>query len=116
MRRCKPMKRSRIRPVNTKRRRHRFAVAFHSEAFVAWTKAQPCAACGQRGPSDCAHAKTRGAGGDWTDVLSLCPACHRFQHNVGVESFERAMGVNLTRLAREHHERWLANLAWRAAA
>lgn len=53
-------------------------------------KEKPCVSCG-RGPTDPAHIKSRGSGGDdsWENVIPLCRSCHRLQHAVGICRFVR---------------------------
>lgn len=83
-----PMKRGgRIKPTNPKRRKSAFARAYHSPAFVRFTKASPCAACGG-GPCDAAHTENGGAGrkADWDTIIPLCSGingCHARQHRHG---------------------------------
>jgi hypothetical protein len=81
------IKRSPVRKVNRARKVGEWARAYHSKAFVRFTKAAPCAACG-RGPCDSAHTITGGMGrkGDWTTIIPLCSGingCHAAQHRGG---------------------------------
>lgn len=48
----------------------------------------PCLACG-RSPSDQAHVKSRGAGGEISEqnCIPLCRGCHTLQHKVGWPRF-----------------------------
>ena len=83
-----PIKRGgRPNPVNKKRKKSEWARAYHSEAFVRFTKSAPCAADG-RGPCDAAHTESGGAGrkGDWDTIIPLCSGingCHAKQHREG---------------------------------
>jgi hypothetical protein len=56
-----PKRTGKPKPVNRKRKKSEWARAYHSEAFVRFTKAAPCAADG-RGPCDSAHTESGGAG------------------------------------------------------
>ena len=83
---------TRIKPRNAKRKKSEWARAYHSEAFVRFTKAAPCAADG-RGPCDAAHTENGGAGrkGDWTTIIPLCSGingCHAKQHREGWGAIE----------------------------
>lgn len=71
-----------IRKRNAKRAAARFDDSFGSVARVRWVQMQPCLACGGW-PSECAHVKSRGAGGKAEDTIPLCHACHAKQHNEG---------------------------------
>lgn len=77
----------RVKPRNAKRKKSEWARAYHSEAFVRFTKSAPCAADG-RTPCDAAHTENGGAGrkGDWTTIIPLCSGingCHAKQHREG---------------------------------
>jgi hypothetical protein len=107
MKRTEPMRRRKgVKRVNRQRKARSFARNFGSVAFVEWTKAQPCACCGeaprqwwQRDAwgNDCAHVRSRGAGGDHTHVIAACPACHDANRPTGQYA-----------MAREHQRRWTA--------
>lgn len=58
-------------------------------AMLAEIRSQACVACGANPPSDPAHIKSRGAGGDDTadNLLPLCRPCHRIQHQYGWYEF-----------------------------
>ena len=87
------------------RKRARFARQFHSEAFVEFTKAQPCVVCGVRVAIECAHNPSRGAGGTWEDVTPLCAFHHGEQHR-GVETFQRRHGIRFSETNAAHAEAW----------
>lgn len=75
------------RKKNPERRESEFRRCYHSKAFVRFTKARPCYACG-RTPCDVAHGSTGGMGrkSDWTDAFPLCSGisgCHAAQHRHG---------------------------------
>jgi hypothetical protein len=102
IRRRKPLAR-----VNRERRRRQYTRAFGPEGFVEWTRKQPCVVCGAV-PSECAHVRSRGAGGTWEDVVSLCRSHHREQHNLGVETFQLRHALPyLDVLARLHNRKWV---------
>lgn len=64
------------------------------ELFKAIRK-MPCIGCG-RGPSDCAHIKSKGSGGDnmHENVVPLCRRCHVRQHTIGwVQFFKSSASV-----------------------
>lgn len=72
------MKKSRIRPVNPKRKRrlHRRNFGPHADKI----REMRCAICGMPGPSDPAHTvgrKMGGCGGSAKDLVPLCRNCHR---------------------------------------
>lgn len=59
----------------------------HDPKVLADVRGQPCVVCGK--PSDPAHIKSRGAGGDDThdNVLPLCRSHHIKQHALGWNRF-----------------------------
>lgn len=95
MRRKKPIRRS-----NPQRRAKRFKQAFGSPERVAAIQAMPCAVCGSR-PSQCAHVRSRAAGGTYRDIVPLCHAHHAEQHQIGIASFEERHGLDLAQLAEQ---------------
>ena len=101
------MRRSSLKKRNAKRQAAAFAEDFGSLERVAWLQAQPCAICG-RTPSECAHVRSRGAGGRAADILPLCSAHHHEQHVIGRRSFEALHGVSLRALADATEQRWQA--------
>jgi hypothetical protein len=88
MLRRSPIKRGKPpKAVNKKRKKSEWARAYHSEAFVRFTKSAPCAADG-RTPCDAAHTESGGAGrkADWDTIIPLCSGingCHAKQHREG---------------------------------
>jgi hypothetical protein len=53
------------------------------------------------GPIECAHVKSRGAGGDDRgNTIPLCRRHHREQHDKGMASFQRLYGFDLAALAK----------------
>lgn len=111
----KPLRRS--GKIRVRRRSKRFARR-REPACAQWIRRLPCVICRRLssdphliftaaygsymgGPSDAAHVKTRGSGGD--DIGNLIPLCrrhHQEQHRIGVRSFEDRHLVDLTYEAR----------------
>jgi len=61
--------------------------------------------CG--GPVECAHVKSRGAGGD--DVGNTIPLCrrhHREQHDRGIQSFQDLYGLDMAGFAQRLTSRY----------
>ncbi len=53
-------------------------------------------------PIEFAHAvKTRGAGGHDSGGVSLCTSHHHEQHAIGIETFQRRHGIDLSAIAAE---------------
>lgn len=101
-----------IKAWNEERQRRLFEKQFHSEDFVAWVHRHACSIPGcDRGPIECAHAVTCGSGGTWADVLPLCKAHHREQHDIGIQTFSAKYGIDMPALALETADRWLKHSA-----
>jgi hypothetical protein len=50
--------------------------------------------------SECAHVKSRGAGGkDAGNMVPMCMRHHRQQHAVGIKTFQAAYGIDLRAIA-----------------
>ena len=50
--------------------------------------------------SECAHIKSRGAGGkDERNIVPLCRSHHREQHTIGIQSFAAKYGLDLPLIA-----------------
>lgn len=83
MKRSAPLQRkTRLKPVNSKRRAKRQAEAFGPQADLCRTLC--CAFCGAEPPSDPMHVMSRGAGGkDRGNVVPGCSHCHGNQHQLG---------------------------------
>ena len=110
----KPMKRSRLKPRNTKRRKSEFARIYGSRQRVEWVKAQPCIACGRRGYCDSAHIETGGMGkkAHYTKTVPLCghlwsivDNCHKEAHR-GQETFATKYGIDLEEEAAKCERAW----------
>jgi hypothetical protein len=59
----------------------------------------PCAGCGKKAPSECAHVRTGTDGGMGLKPSSryttpLCTACHRRQHTLGETTFWADLGID----------------------
>jgi hypothetical protein len=71
------------------------------ESFLPWF----CRHLGSidcKGAVECAHVKTRGAGGkDRGNCVPLCTAHHRQQHDVGIKTFAEWYDLDLADMARE---------------
>lgn len=107
-------RKTRIKPANRKRKAETFRRAFLSVERVLWVKDQPCAvwlavsgrvtvppggSCA--GAIECAHVVSRGAGGKWTSVISLCRRHHQHQHSLGVRTFAKQYSLDLAAIAAE---------------
>ncbi len=106
-------------------------VRYVSEPKRAWIRTLPCllahespCRCGgfinpaiRTFVSEAAHVRSRGSGGDDTQMVPLCADHHRrrgdSQHLAGITAFERAHadaldGRTLKQVARTLHREWLA--------
>lgn len=77
-----------------------------SPAHRAWVRGFACSACGRTDAIECAHVRVGTDGGmgikpsdRW--CISLCKDCHNQQHMQGEETFQKAHGINMKRLAEE---------------
>lgn len=57
---------------------------------------------------DPAHVRTKRLGGDLYNAISLAHHLHEEQHRIGIKSFAAKYGVDLTELARQQTEEFLA--------
>lgn len=111
--RSKPMKRTRLKPVNRKRRAKLFAEDFGGKAYLEFIHGLECAACGSPCEyTEAAHLTSRGAGGKVDVVVPLCgsrfnmPGCH---HKYDAHDPElRALEPRLRSLAKQLRAEWLA--------
>lgn len=97
-----------INPVgDRKKRRKRWEDAFGSEAYVQWVKGLPCIVedC-ERRDIECAHVKSRGAGGGPEHIVPLCALHHREQHDRGVETVQDEWGLDLDLEAARVWQEW----------
>jgi len=86
---------SKAKPKAKKRTPADFARVYGSLQRVAWIAAQPCVVCASS-PCENAHIKSGGVGrkADATQIVPLCPSCHRLQHQKGW----KALGLNAAQL------------------
>ena len=111
----RPMKKSRMKSYNAKRKGHKFPKNV-DELYRVWVRMLPCAvylasgrACESWWRVHAAHIKSRGAGGpDRQNLVPLCAAHHALQHDIGIRSFQKRYGVDLKKIAHaltEQYER-----------
>jgi hypothetical protein len=83
----KPRKRIKAKPRGS----IEFQRIYGSKRRVAFVAALPCIVC-HRTPCENAHIISGGMGrkADYTDIVPLCPSCHRLQHQKGWT----ALGLN----------------------
>lgn len=109
----KPLiRKTRMKPVNPERKAVRHEESFGPAGFADWIRSLGCSvpACASQ-QIEVAHARSRGAGGDWTETLPLCSNHHRLSHNRGVQTFETRFGFRLLDVAGAVHLRWKAFVA-----
>ena len=108
MKRSPLRRKTRIKARNAKRGGSRFPKR-RDPAYCAWIRTLPCLLCDNLavldwidagkpcgGPVECAHVRSRGAGGpDVANTVPLCRKHHRQQHDIGIRSFERIYGISL---------------------
>lgn len=74
-----------------------------------WVSQQPCVVSGQ---TPCENAHTGGTSGgisrksDYNTIVPLTHDAHAELHRIGVKSFEKKYGVNLTAEAKKTEESW----------
>lgn len=69
-----PTRKTRINPINTKRKKKEFARTYDSVEYVRWLHQFPCEVCGVPGWTQAAHTKGDGAGRK-ADVEWCAPLC-----------------------------------------
>ena len=108
LRRRTPLQtRTRLRTVNPERKAHLADVQYGPPDFVLWLHRLPCSVPGcEARDVEQAHAKSRAAGGAWTDSLPLCREHHRGQHLLGLLTWERKHGLDLSSVAAEVQRAW----------
>ena len=110
----RPMKKSRMKSYNAKRKGHKFPKRRDPD-YCAWIRVQPCElarrfclvtapAYGNYhdciGPVQVCHVKTRGAGGDDVgNVVPMCAGAHDEQHRIGIRAFQKRWGIDLAKIA-----------------
>lgn len=100
LRRGAPLqRRTPLRKVNPVRRNLRYERAYGERGHRV--RAMPCviASADCRGRMHAAHAVSRGAGGTRRDLVPLCSAHHREQHDHGIETFCSKHQVDLRKIA-----------------
>lgn len=113
LRRRTPLKsKTRVKPVNAKRKKANWARAYGSDERVEFVASLPCVV--QRPSSPCAgtienaHVANGGRGrkADADRVAPICTAHHQELHQIGQQSFEARYGVDLKVAARITEMRW----------
>lgn len=121
MKRSTPLTRSRVRPVNRKRKAKNFQRAYGGPTRLAWLKAWVCMAhlhqlydCA--GPIEAAHTKSGGTGrkADAATLIPLCHRHHRHLHDMGARSFEKLYGFTLADACARVEAEWQKHVAARA--
>lgn len=105
----KPMK-PRTKAIRPKKRtKAETERIYGSPDRIAWSKAQPCVACGAT-PTAIIHVKSGGMGrkADASDTTHLCDPCHDLQHTIGIPAFEARYSISLAACAAESDARWQA--------
>jgi hypothetical protein len=77
--------------------------------FRDWIRRQPCLVCTdvQRGGTECAHVRSRGAGGgDLRNCVPLCPRHHHELHFWGARTFQARYRITLKRMASTYWRRY----------
>lgn len=97
----KPLaRRTKLRPVNRERRTELYERQYGDRGEVI--RAMPCLLLGQdgcHGSIEAAHVRSRGAGGTARDLVPLCAAHHREQHDHGIKTFAARYGLDLRAIA-----------------
>ena len=83
-----------VKRKNARRSAKEFRRAYGSRERVRAVQAMPCVVCGAL-PSENAHVRSRGAGGGAADIVPLCMAHHREQHDVGIATFQERHSIDL---------------------
>ena len=102
MKRRKPLSRSTtpIKARKADKSKRRFA-NLRSPEYQAWIRLQFCSVKGGcDGMTECAHVKSRGAGGaDRGNCVPLCRRHHREQHTLGIQTFQYLYHIDLAAVA-----------------
>ena len=112
MRRTPLTRKTRLKPVNPRRRAQLFVTHFHSEAFVRFVHGLPCSVprCGNENIQAAHVLHSRGAGGGPDSVAPLCGYHHHLQGSMGVKSFSQVFGVDLLDAAWRTWQTWARRL------
>ena len=101
----KPLRRTRIKKVNPKRRKELFKRNFHSKERVEKINNMSCSVIGCKNKNIAnAHMKSRGAGGDYKSIIPLCHQHHQEEHQIGNGVFLRKYGINVKEKIKEVRE------------
>lgn len=85
------------------------AVQYGPAGYGDWLRSLACVVTGCTDDRiECAHVKSRGAGGDWTSTVPMCRTHHSSLHALGTLTFQRRHGLDLSDLASVHQLRWRA--------
>lgn len=97
----------RLAPVNRVRKARLAEHQYGPAGYGDWLRSLACVVPGCRDERiECAHVRSRGAGGTWEDQVPLCTVHHSEQHALGVRTFARRYGLDLADLAAAHALRW----------
>lgn len=96
----KPLKRTRIKPINADRKKKAFKRNFHSKERVEYVQALGCIIC-DKTPCVNAHVKSRGSGkGTYKTIVPMCDHHHKELDEVlGFKKFQKKYNVDLLLLA-----------------
>lgn len=93
-------RRTPLKARNPKRLASAWSKAYGSSEYLAFVHAQPCVVPGcEETRIHAAHVRSRGAGGTWRSVVSMCRDHHREQHEFGILTFQRKYAIDLPALA-----------------
>lgn len=103
-------RKTRVKPVNAKRRKKNHARAYGGAERIEWMHGLACAVTAGRhyGPIEVAHTTTGGIGrkADSRHTIPLCHYHHGNLHGWGAKSFELAYGVSLAEQAELTEHAW----------
>jgi hypothetical protein len=103
-----PQRKTRVKARNAKRGGSRFPKR-RDPAYCEWVRGFACCvrACLTGARMECAHVKSRGAGGgDIGNCVPLCFSHHDQQHRLGIKTFQATHSVDLAAIARNLGERY----------
>jgi len=113
-------RRTRVNPINRKRREKEWARAYHSRERRDWVKTRECKVQGCRRKAVNMHIKTGGTGrkADYTEIADICQTHHLESHR-GQKTFELKYKLALRQIADQldaDWERYLMEKELKAAA
>ena len=103
-----------MRKRNVKRHTKEWLRAYGSEERATWIRSRGCVNKHDQYfyTSQNVHVRTGGtrwkADAIW--IVPMCPECHRYLHQVGKQTFERAYHIVLDEAARATEAKWQAYL------